>query len=158
MPLIQPLVNGYRYDFTSIELVFDGFPVIGDGFSSISYDDTNEPGVVGGASAMALGLTPGTYSAEGEIEMLKEEEDELLNVLVTLGGGGIYDARFGMNIGYAEVNSPARIDELVGCRLKKISYQHQRGGNDGLKVRHGLYVQYIIRNGKLPLSPLRMAR
>jgi hypothetical protein len=158
MSIIQPLVNGYRYDFASIELLVDGVPVVGDGFSSISYDDTNEPGVVGGASAMALGLTPGTYSAEGEVEFLKEEEDEFLGVLVSAGAGGIYEARFLVNVGYAEAGAPVRVDQLVGCRLKKISDAHQRGGNDGLKVRHGLYIQYIIRNGKMPLSPLRMAR
>lgn len=162
MPLAVPIVNGRRYDFTSVEIAINGIPIMGRAVSSISYSDSLEPGVVRGGSALPLGLTRGEYSAEATLEMPKEEADRFLGALSVAAGGqlstGYLEARFEVDVSYAEnAFAVLQTDHLNGCRLRRVDESHARGA-DGLTVRFECFVQYVTRNGKMPLGPDAMIR
>jgi hypothetical protein len=159
MGLAVPIINGRRFDFTSVELFINGVPIIGRAISSIAYSDSLEPGVVRGASALPIGLTRGEYSAECTIEMPKEEAKDFLGALAATSVGlGYMEARFEVQVAYSEAPVGAtRRDLLNGCRVKRVDESHSRG-TDGLTVRLECFVQYISRDGTMPLGLPAMIR
>jgi hypothetical protein len=158
MPLAVPIINGQRYDFTSVQIMVNGVPIVGRAPSSINYSDTLEPGVVRGGSALPLGLTRGEYSAEATLELPKEESDTLITALAaTTLGAGYMEARFEISVAYAEILGRTQVDQLNGCRVRRVDESHARGA-EGLTVRFELFVQAIIRNGKPPLGIASMIR
>jgi hypothetical protein len=156
MGLAVPIVNGRRYDFTSVEISINGVPLVGRAISSINDSDTLEPGVVRGGSALPLGLTRGEYSAEMSLEMPKEESRMFLAALAatSLGTGsalGYMESRFEVSVAYAEGFGQTQTDRLNGCRVKRVDESHARG-SDGLTVRFECFVQYVNRDGLSPLG------
>jgi hypothetical protein len=156
MGLAVPIINGRRYDYTAIDILIDGLPVLGRAPSSISYDHSLKPGIVKGGSPLPLGLTRGDYEASATIEMPKEEADTFRTLLAATSAGagsagGYMEARFEMTVAFAELGGPMQIDHLNGCRVTHDSESHSKGG-DGLTVKFELFVQYIIKNGKMPLG------
>jgi hypothetical protein len=151
MPLEVPLINRNRYDFASIEAMVNGLPVLGRTFKAIEYSDSVQRGVVRAGGRLPLGLTGGEYTAEGSLEMPKEEFDIFLGVITQGGARGYLDAPFEMSVTYAELLGPLMVDHLYGCRINGTSQSHQTGP-DGLVVRVPLYIQMLILNGKRPLT------
>lgn len=167
MPLALPLVNGRRFDFSSVEVKTNGASIVGRAVSSINYSDTLEPGVVRGGSPLPLGLTRGEYTAEASMEMPKEESVLFLAALVAQATGaaallgatgsaipqGYMEVRFEIDVAYAEsmLAAAIQVDHLNGCRIKSVSDSHARGA-DGLMVRLDMFVQYIVRNGLMPMG------
>jgi hypothetical protein len=155
MALQTPIINGRRYGFSSIDLAVNGLPVLGRSFTGLSYSDTVQRGEVRGGSPLPLGHTRGDYSAEGSLEMPKEEFDIFLSA-ITLGGTlGYYEASFELTASYSEFLSPGTplmVDHLNGCKLNGTAQDYQRGP-EGLIVRVPLYVHYLILNGKMPYGP-----
>lgn len=162
MGLAVPIVNGRRYDFTSIDIAIDGIPILGRAPSSITYRDSLEPGVVRGGSALPLGLTRGEYTAEMTLEMPKEESTTFLKALAATAGGagsagGFMEARFEVTVSYAEGFGKTQTDRLNGCRVKSVDETHAKGP-DGLTVKFECFVQYIMRDGLMPLGVDAMLR
>ncbi len=164
MPLALPLVNGRRFDFSSVLVMMNTIPCVGRSITAINYEDALTPGQVRGGHPMVLGLTRGDYDANASMEMPKEESDLFLNWIIAQGTAaglmqgsvppGFMEVRFEIMVAYAEslISSAIQTDELNGCRIVRVSDAHQRGGGAGLSVRFDLFVQHILRNGKAPMG------
>jgi hypothetical protein len=153
MPMIQPpLINGQRLAFASIEPAVNGLPILGRAFTSIDYSDAIARGVVRGAGPLPIGFTRGDYSAEGSLEIPKEEEDLFLAAITANTGRGFLEVSFEVQVSYGGLFEQLSVDHLHGCRLNGTGQSHQRGP-DGLVVRFPLYIHYIVHNGRMPLSP-----
>ena len=140
-----PLINGHRYDFSSIEFKYKTKtgPVNRTlGVKSVDYSDSLEPGKVRGNHAQKLGRTRGEYDAEASVELYKTEFDEMLAIL----GPGYMEQYFDIPVTYAESGSPTTTDTIVGCRIKKVSNAHSEGG-EPLTVKIDLDPSHILRNG-----------
>lgn len=143
-----PLINGVRYDFSSIEARIAGQLFLG--FKEISYNETLEPGEVRGTSAQLLARTRGEYKAEGSVTLFKQEWAELLALL----GNGYLEVVFPIVVHYADTAMPVITDNLVGVRLKGGDNAHSQG-TDPLVVKSDLHIMYIKQAGLKPLTNLR---
>jgi hypothetical protein len=145
-----PLVNGNRYDFTSIEVLIGGVPF--RGIKSIDYKDSLDPAKQWGTSARALGRTRGKADFEGSFEIFKEDAVVLRTALAALGLGGYGEANFVIVVTYAElaVSAPS-VDVLDGCRVKSCQDTHAQG-NEGITEKWDLDVLDVKRNGISILS------
>jgi hypothetical protein len=150
--LTQPFINGYRHDYSCIEQLIDGAAVTGRAISSISYDDGVNRGDVRGGARVSLGSTPGDYKATAEFELPKLELAKFLRVVTRNGSRGIYDVTFELTVSYAALGSPLQVDQIIGCRIDKVSENHAKGA-DGLVAKVTLNPHVIIRDGINPLDP-----
>lgn len=143
-----PLVNGRYHQFADVVLNLDGESL--RGVTAIEYSDSNERGEVRGAARQALGWTAGEYKAEGSIELLRPQFDELL-VRV---GPRFYDVTFTITVTYGAHGLPLTMDELVRCFFKNRGNSHSPG-TDALKVKLDLGMDGIIFNDQLPYEDFR---
>jgi hypothetical protein len=146
MPAPNPLINGNRHDYSSIEFRLGGGPRT-FGVVEISYSHTLEPTAVRGTSAKKIGRTRGQYDAEGSFTVFKTEADEIIAEL----GDGYLERSFNILVSYAEPGLPVVSDVLVGCRIKRDEDQHSEGG-EPLRVKFDLDVMEIRRSGRRPLN------
>lgn len=149
--LAYPLINGFRYDFSSIKFNFLGFQYVG--IKAINYKSSKKPGDVRGTHAQLLGRTRGQYSAEASFEMFREEWDTFIKLLkATSPGIGFMEAAFDINVGYSEaLTAPMQQDDLIGCVISEVDTSNSQGG-DALTVKASLHVLIIKHNGQLPLT------
>lgn len=158
MPVPSQVINGNRYDFTSIEITFSvlGVPKV-VGIKEINYKETLEPGMVYGTSADPIGRTRGQYAAEGSFTIFRAEWSDLLEALGTqpppLGAplSGYLEAGFDMTVSYAEDGQPTIVDRLIGCRVKSVASSNTQS-KDGLVLQVDLSVMKILQNLLSPLS------
>ncbi len=150
--ILYPLINGVRFDFSSVELNFDGTRF--SGVKEISYKDGLEPGEVRGNRAQLIGRTRGTYSAEGSLTLFKSEFQQLISQ-IAIKGVGWAEASFDAVIIYSEASSPLIKDVLLGCRLKTAEDSGGEGG-EPLVTKCDLHILAIKRNGVLPMDPTKM--
>lgn len=148
-----PLVNGIRYDWSSV--LFDINGIKFQGFKSVDYSASLTPGKIRGNRAQVVGRTRGSYDATGSAEVWKAD---FLNVLAVLGDG-FMETSFNITASYSEVTTPNLIitDQLVGCRIVKHSDQGSEG-EEPLTVKLDLDMLYIAPNGQVPINPLQFAR
>jgi hypothetical protein len=151
IPPGNPLINGNRYDFSSIEAKLDGRSYLG--FKSINYSHSLEPGEVFGTDAQKMGRTRGQYKPEASFEMYKEEYALLLAGL----GDGYMERAFMIVVNYEERDLIPRVvtDRIVGFRIKKAENAHSPG-NEPLTVKVEGSVMYILEDGNAPLAKMRM--
>lgn len=93
---IEPLINGHRYSFASIELKANGAIFLG--VVSISYGSSLKPGIVRGSDGEKVGRTPGEADHRCSIEMLLSEYHALIDSL----GPGFGLIPFDVQVMYAE--------------------------------------------------------
>lgn len=144
-----PLINGNRYDYTSIEIMVEGIPY--RGIKSIDYEDSLDSAKQYGTSARPLGRTRGKYDASGSLEIFLEDAVVLRTILAAVGNGGMGAANFTIVVAYAEIGSPIVVVKMLGCRVKKVAASHAQG-NDGITEKWDLDVMDITRNGVSLLS------
>jgi hypothetical protein len=147
---VFPLINGNRFDFTSIEIMINGVPY--RGVKAIDYEDQLDPKKSYGTSARPLGRNRGPYDASGSLEIFREDWNSIAPVLAALGNGGIGEANFLVIAHYADFGAPTITDTLIGCRVKKITNSHAQGASE-LTVKLELDIMDINRNGLSLLSP-----
>ena len=153
MPPVYPLINGHRFDYSSVVFKVGGFRY--GGVRSINYKHSVEPGKLRGNRAQVIGATRGEYNAEGSVEIYKQEYQELINQL-SLKGRGFFEQFFETTVSYSEApESPVITDILRGVRLTSSDHSLSEG-SDGIVVKCDLLVMYIIEGGKMPLSPGQM--
>lgn len=147
------MVNGVRYDFSSVDLEFAG--VIKKGVKAISYSEELAPGELRGNRASMIGRTRGKYSAEGSMEMFKSEAQEFLAFLAAQGQGYLETA-FQINVVYSEPTTPdlTMVDTLMGVRIKKAGDELQEG-EEPATIKFDLSIIKINRNGASPLNPAK---
>lgn len=139
----NPLLNGYKHSFASIELNIAGKRY--NGFTTLNYSDDVERSDVRGNHAIRRGRTKGQYSCEGSITIESEEHETLLADL----GDGFYDAGFDITATYADDSAPTITDKLIGCQFAGTGRSNSEG-SDGLGVELDLDITYIMWNGKKP--------
>lgn len=146
MSIAFPLINGVRYDYSSIEIVAEGkrYP----GIKAINYKDSLKPGHARGTSARITGRTRGTVENSGDFEMYKGFVEEFLAALVSKGGGtlGYGEVEFLVVCSYQARGMPLVTDELIGCRITDLEDGHQEG-EEPLTVKATLDVLRVKRNG-----------
>lgn len=150
MPLQYPLINGTRFDFSSVQLSVPGIGRVFEGVKSITYSDELNPGKLRGTRSQVIGRTRGQYEASGSLEMYASEAQSFIDAL----GPGYMERVFLVNIGYSEPSMAdlTYADQLVGCRIKKVENSGNEG-EEGLAIKFDLDVMHIVRNGKVPVSP-----
>lgn len=160
MPLGYPLINGVRFDSSSVELKLNTLRYIG--ITEIEYEDGLAPGRVDGLNPQALGYTRGKYDAGGTIRILREEFNDLTTNLLTIAQG-TFEANMVCTVTYSEL-PPAAIptgsvagtttDTIVGLRFIKKRHQVSASSSDGLTVEMQFIARYILTNGVAPLNQL----
>ncbi len=153
--LSYPLINGLKYDYSSVELNIDG-QVFG-GVKSINYKWSLDPGVQRGTRAQKIGRSRGTYDADGSIEIYKVEYHAIISRLSRLGTRGYAETAFNIVVSYEENVTDVITDQLVGIRLKTGENGHQEG-NDPLVVKCDLDIMYILENGLSAIDPRKMLK
>ncbi|NQY04497.1 MAG: hypothetical protein HRT76_14765 [Halieaceae bacterium] len=143
---VGQLINGQRYDFSSIEANFG--PSSFTNFQAISYSDTLEPGIQRGQSSKKLGRTRGEYNATGSITLLKEDVPTLLAALAALGQGGYMEAVWDLTATYSGglTDLVPTVDALIGMRITEIGDDHSIG-SDVLVNELTLDIMEITRGG-----------
>ena len=148
--LLQTLVNGHAYDFSSIKLtsLVPGAPPLLERFVSISYEHSLTPGKLRGRGSKVLARTRGEYDASGAITIYLEDWQLLRGGLMTipLPPGGFMEKSFLINVFYAEVGCLPVEDVLRGCRVTNVSKAYQRG-TDPLMVDLTLDILEVIEGG-----------
>jgi hypothetical protein len=148
MPPSYPLINGHRYDWSSVVIKLGGIQY--SGVRAINYKHSVDPGKLRGNRAQIIGATRGEYNAEGNIEIYLQEYDELTSQLVK-NGKGYFEQFFEMTVSYSEPESTPVTDYLRGVRLSS-SEKSGSEGSDPLFVRCDLLIMYLLENGKTPLT------
>lgn len=150
-----PLINGNRYDFTSLECMVNGVPY--RGLKSLDYEDGLDPKKSYGTSAQPLGRNRGVYDASGSAEFYREDWNVIAPLLAALGNGGLGEANFLIVAQYGDFGAQNVTDQLIGCRIKKVSNSHAQGASE-LTVKVELDIMSILRNGVPMLSPASMVK
>lgn len=140
-----PMVNGHRYDFSSVEARIKG--KLYKGFKSVNYSQNLEPGEARGNHAQRLGTTRGELKAEADAEMYREEFDELIRDL----GDGFMEARFPIVVSYADDGQKVSTDTLHTVRITGVENSNGQG-TDALAVKLTLSPDWVDYNGKKPLK------
>lgn len=143
---VAQLINGHRYDFSSIEANFG--PLSFTNFQALNYSDTLEPGIQRGQSSKKLGRTRGEYNATGSITLLKEDVPTLLAALAGLGQGGYMEAVWDLTATYSAglTDVTPVVDALIGIRITEIGDDHSIG-SDVLVNEISLDIMEITRGG-----------
>jgi hypothetical protein len=100
MPIGYPLVNGVRFDASSIELKINLQRYIG--ITQVQYEQSLEPGEVRGLNPQVLGYTRGLYRVSGTISMLREEFQDLTTNFQTVVVG-LLEANVVCSVTYSEL-------------------------------------------------------
>ena len=144
--LFYPLINGRRYDWSTIEAKIAG-SLLGLGLKEIDYAPKLEPGEVRGAGASVIGRTRGLASYKASMTLLKEE----FNLFIGSLGPGYGEEPWDLSVSYADDLGPlTATDTLIGCRIVEPS-QSQSQTSEGLVVKVELSVMRILLNG-LPIT------
>ncbi len=155
MALGFPLVNGNRFDYTSIEAIVSGVPY--RGVKAVNYSDSLDKAKQYGTSARPLGKTRGKYDADASLEIFKEEAIVLRTALAALAGGdGWGEVDFTLVVAYAEAGQPVTVD-TVQASVQKCEDGHAQG-NEGLTEKWTLTVMEVKRNGLALLSKLAQVK
>lgn len=158
MPIAYPLINGNRYDFSSVELNVAG--ALFNGVKEITYSQTLEPGIVRGNRAQVIGRTRGPLDAEGNLTLYKLEFQSLIAALQVLGaptGAGFMEVPFDVVVNYAEVGQPVITDTLRGCRIKKYEDTGAEGG-EAIATSVDLHIMLILSGGLPPIAGKQLLR
>lgn len=150
MAIERPIVNGRKYDYSSIEV-----SILRDGaaaevfleINSIEYDDTIEEALMYGTNPAPIGRTRGVYNpGEATLTMSKQSQAVLFDAL----GDGYYEAQIKIMVKYSDAGLPIVTDTLEQCRLIGGAVSHSQGP-DPLMVPVKLKPMIVKRNGKTPL-------
>lgn len=150
-----PLINGHRYDWSSVRITIDGIPYTG--VKALSYKQTLTPGVVRGTTSQVTGRTRGQYEAEGTIELWKEDYQVLIAALSAGGTRGYMETAFTALSQYSSGVLSVVKDTLAGVRLTSDEDSHNESA-DGLSVSCDLSIMYLLRNGLSALAPDQLLR
>lgn len=152
MAISYPLVNGNRFDWSSVEIKFQGEIITG--VKDVSYSHTLEPTKVYGTNAQPIGRTRGVYSADGSVTLYKSESKVLRQLLAGGGTNGYGEVSFDIIVNYAENGEDPIVDELIGCRIKGEESSHSQGA-DPLEEKITLDIMFVRRDGQhLVANPL----
>jgi|SRR5580658_515817 hypothetical protein len=119
MGLQNPLINGFFPSYADIEVNVNGLHFVG--VSEVNYSDDLKRSKVKGTQKIPLGLTNGSYEAEGDIEFTQPAAALLISTLSALGFalGGFRFVPCGITIAYVPVGVTTLIVDDFVCFLGK---------------------------------------
>lgn len=156
MGISYPLIQGVRYDHSSLDIKLAGTSQFSLGIKSLDYSDNLEPGKVFGTAAQKLAETRGQYDAEASLELYRAEYDAFALYLTQQNPGiGLYEIRWNIDVNYLPEGGLALVtDNIVSVRIKK-PQRSSAAGSDPTAVKVDLSPMYIIGNGINPITNLR---
>lgn len=142
---IRPFINGKAYSHSSLEIDLAGETYFG--ISSISYEDSLEPGEGRGTTSQVIYRTAGEYTANAEIEMYLDQAETFRQAL----GPGMMSREFDIVITYGEDDMPLVTRTLVSCRITRRGNDSSEG-KDPTKVKFPLHVMKILYEDDEPFD------
>lgn len=151
-----PLINGIRYDFSSVEIAVGAR--LFNGVKSLKYSQTLKPGKVRGNRAQVIGRTRGILDADGGLELYRLEFQDLIAVLAQLRPGvGFMEAVFDITATYSEAGQPVTQDVLQGCRITKHDHDGKEG-EEASTVNMDLDIMLVLPGGVAPIGGKQLLR
>jgi len=148
-PVALPLVNGRRYQFSSIELSVlkpNGSSEIFIEINAINYADSLDIAFVRGTNQAPIGWTDGEYEADDTtITFYKSALQRLIDAV----GSGYLGANFVITVKYSANGEPLTTD-VINCRLSGLK-DNPAQGNEAIAVEATFKTLYITRNNNTPL-------
>lgn len=135
----QPLINGFEYQFASIDVRAGN-----RAFSRItkfSYSDECRTTDVRGIGGRLLGRVSGQYEARLSLEILKTEEADFLDVFRN-EAGEIFGKGVEIVVSYADAGQKVVTEYIHGARLTSRRHSHS-AGNEPLTVAFDLVAEKI---------------
>lgn len=156
-PILYPLVNGYRHDFSSVTFNANGQPLAG--LVSIDYGHELKPGeVYSNGSPQLQGATRGQYKTNLSLELLAQEYDNFIFALCALNGtpgSGYLEVRFDLQVlrqdGLGLNQGPLYRDLCRGVKLVKPA-KSWKTGPEALTVKCECHMMYLLENGQSPVT------
>lgn len=165
-PIPFPLINGYRWNWSSCTFTASGVPL--PGLQEINYAEELKKGIVrANGTPQIIGFTLGEYNCTLDFTILALELENLLAALTTLngtpGGGGVIGSGYGTirwDLGVSKQDGsgltpgPFFKDVCRGVAIDKIGSAF-KNGQDALVQKIECSYSYLIRNGQvmIPVNP-----
>lgn len=155
-PIPFPLIQGVRTDHSSIDLRLNGKSGVGQslwktGLKSLTWDASLEPGEVRGAWAQVVGLTRGTFKANGSMELWKAEAVNFEQDLYTqYQPQGLLEITFPILLTYKQESVIAPATAAMIARMTKKSDSTTQG-SEAHSTKYDLYIIMVSENG-IPLT------
>ena len=141
-----PLIDGNKFDFSSVEWNYNGYIVTA--VNEISYSQALTPGQVYGARSEVLAFTRGTLAAgEGSFSMPIQDASEFMTEL----GSGYREILLPCTVTYGSPNVATITDKLVACRITNDENSGSAGSEEPLMTVFSFMYLYGSRNGIFPL-------
>lgn len=146
MAIAYPLINGSRHSWASIELRCAGSVV--QGGTEINYSPSLEPTFVFGAGAEPIGRTLGQAGYEGDVTLLLEEFNELVERL----GDNWMTVAFDIVVSHDASGAGLSViqDTLIGCRITKVENSSSSSSTEPTTRKCTLSIMRIKMNGVDP--------
>jgi hypothetical protein len=133
-PIVFPLINGVRHDFSSIELRIAGQILVG--FKSINYKRTRTRTMVEGNSPDPIGKTLGTNAYSCDAEIWLAEWNYLQSLLQAQAaangasnGNGYGDVFFKIVVSYTALGFDTITDSILGCTLDELDASQSKSAD-----------------------------
>lgn len=157
LPIASPLVNGYRWDFSSITFNASGVPL--PGLQSIDYGQEQKKGdVYANGSPQKIGQTVGQNKPSLSFDILALEYEALIFNLCALNGtpgSGYMTVRWDLRIdkqdGSGLTVGQVFTDICHGVSLDKISKGYKMGP-EGLLTKCECSLIYLEENAQVALT------
>lgn len=152
----QTNYNGVRYSFTDISIEGETSQLYGSVpfqfpkgvLQSLTWDASQDPGIVQGNQIAIVGRTNGMGTATGSMELLVSESDDWLSSITTQGLYPAMSVFFNLRVSYSVNGTDVRVDRLDGMKISKIGTNNAKG-NDGTVSSFDLSIAKITKAGIL---------
>ena len=143
------VINGYEYDWSSIDYVVDGIRFTGS-YKKIDYEKKRERGMTRGKGPKRRGVTRGKETCSASFSMFKADFQRFKDQLLASPAAGpldsYMDVPFNKVICYEE-NGLVITDTLVTCRVNSAKDSHSNDSQDALYVDVELDLFDILHDG-----------
>lgn len=152
--IMQPLLNGHMYQFSSITFQVGGDLRIFDHITSLSYSATTERSTFYGTSKEPMGVTRGNSSYTASFTIAYDQLAFFLDDVTKHGVLGISDTAFNINISYSEaLEEPLQNTQLLFCRINNVTTDAS-AGSEPLTATVELFVGRIYKSSSVdPKNP-----
>ena len=152
----QTAYQGVRYSFTDIAIDGETTQLYGSVpfqfakgiLQSLSWDASQDAGIVQGNQIGMVGRTNGYGVGTGSMELLVSESDDWLSSVTSQGFYPAMSVFFNLRIAYSVNGTDVRVDTLQGIKITKISTNNQKG-NDATTAAFELSIAKAYKNGIL---------
>lgn len=126
MGATKQLINGKAYGWSSVSIQAKGFENIEP--TEISYDDEQDQELIYGKGGKLRGYGTGTKKNSVKISMLREDFDEICDVLKSKGVKNFYSYFWPtITVSYADEGKPTRTDVISKFVPSKRSFKATEG-------------------------------